>query len=915
LNGKQPLGARHSRTGGFPPANGLTGHHYRALVTSGAVETPDVDTPSGAPAPGPRRRHWVRRTLIGLAIVVVVGLVVGGIGSFWLVRHSLPQTSGQISVAGLTGSVEVVRNEYGVPDLYASNPHDLFFAQGYVHAQDRFWEMDVRRHITAGRLSEMFGSSQVDTDEFVRTLGWYRVAQQELRLMSPQTRDALQAYADGVNAYLADHSGAAVSLEYAVLKLTNRHYQIEPWTPVDSLSWLKAMAWDLRTNMEDEVYRSIAAGQVGTARALQLYPPYPYAQHQPIVTSGSVVRGRFVEVGSTSGVSGAAAVPPRTATPDLRGTIRGLRSLDRWLGAYSPGVGSNSWAVNGSRSATGGALLANDPHLSPSLPGIWYQMGLHCPTNLDYVGANPCPYDMTGFTFSGVPGVIIGHNDTIAWGFTNLGPDVSDLYLEKVTSNTYLQDGRQVPLQKRQETIQVAGGDPVTFTVSSTDDGPIISGVDDTQRDVGRVAPVPPSSPPRGDGYAVSLRWTALDPGTTGDAILALDTASNWAQFRAAASRFQVPSQNLLYADDRGNIGYQSPGKIPIRDKGDGVFPAPGWDSAYAWTGYIPFVALPHAFDPPSEFIATANNAVIGPDYPYLLTKDWDYGYRSQRIVDVLGSSDPMTVASMQHLQFDSRNPMAPTLVPHLLRVCRTMTDVAGSDAVVAGCGQLARWDFTQPDTGTMSVPAAFYNEVWRALLADTFDELTGDARPSGADRWMEVVTGLLKRPNDHWWDVTDTSDQVENRDDVLRQAITDGAAALSEEQGSDPAGWSWGRLHTLALNSPTFGESGIAPLEKLFNRGPVETAGGEAEVNATSWTAYEGFTVDQMPSMRMVVDLRNLDESRWVNLTGQSGHVFDPHYWDQTHLWVTGQTLPWPFSREAVDAAKEQTLTLQPSG
>jgi len=297
------------------------------------------------------------------------------------------------------------------------------------------------------------------------------------------------------------------------------------------------------------------------------------------------------------------------------------------------------------------------------------------------------------------------------------------------------------------------------------------------------------------------------------------------------------------------------------------------------------------------------------------LTKDWDYGYRSQRIVDVLGSSDPMTVASMQHLQFDSRNPMAPTLVPHLLRVCRTMTDVAGSDAVVAGCGQLARWDFTQPDTGTMSVPAAFYNEVWRALLADTFDELTGDARPSGADRWMEVVTGLLKRPNDHWWDVTDTSDQVENRDDVLRQAITDGAAALSEEQGSDPAGWSWGRLHTLALNSPTFGESGIAPLEKLFNRGPVETAGGEAEVNATSWTAYEGFTVDQMPSMRMVVDLRNLDESRWVNLTGQSGHVFDPHYWDQTHLWVTGQTLPWPFSREAVDAAKEQTLTLLPSG
>jgi penicillin amidase len=854
----------------------------------------------------------LRRTLAALGVVVgvavLLAVVVSTAGSAWLVHRSFPQTAGTLTVAGLDDSVRVVRNAYGVPDIYATDPHDLFFAQGYVHAQDRFWEMDVRRHITSGRLSEMFGSSQVDTDKFVRTLGWYRTAQQELALMSPQTRDALQAYSDGVNAYLADHSGAAVSLEYAILKLTNRGYHIEPWTPVDSLSWLKAMAWDLRTNVEDEIYRSIAAAQVGRARAMQLYPPYPYAQHQPIVTQGTLQSGRFT---TRSGRQPTAQELGAPATSALRATAHGMTGLDRWLGAYRPGIGSNSWAVNGPRSATGGALLANDPHLEPSLPGIWYQMGLHCVPRGNGPFAS-CPYDVSGFTFSGVPGVIIGHNDHIAWGFTNLGPDVSDLSLEKVTGDTYLQDGRQVPLVTRQETIRVAGGTPVTFTVRSTDDGPIVSDVSDNQRAVGRDAPVPASAPARGDGYAVSMQWTALQPGTTGDAILRIDRAADWHQFRAAARRFQVPSQNMLYADTRGNIGYQAPGKIPIRAKGDGTFPVPGWDSSYRWTGYIPFRALPYAFNPPSHLIATANNAVIGLGYPYLLTKDWDYGYRSQRIVDVLRSSPPMTVDSMQHLQFDSRNPMAPTLVPYLMRVCRTMA-ASATQAAKAGCRQLATWDFTQPDTGAMSAPAAFYNEVWRALLADTFDELSGDARPAGADRWMMVMTRLLARPHDPWWDVAKTSDQTETRDAVLQQAIADGAAALAEEQGSDPAGWSWGRLHTLDLRSPTFGESGIAPLEALFNRGPIETSGGEAEVNATSWTAYAGFQVDQMPSMRMVVDLNHLNGSRWVNLTGQSGHVFDPHYWDQTPLWVTGRTLPWAFTPQAVSAAADQILTLDP--
>jgi penicillin amidase len=878
-----------------------------------ATSLPSADPSAAAPATPRRRRRWLRRTLITVAVVVVVGLVLLTTGSIWEVRRSFPQTSGNLTVAGLDDSVRVVRNASGVPDVYASTSHDLFFAQGYVHAQDRFWEMDVRRHITAGRLSEMFGDSQVDTDKFVRTLGWYDTAKQELAMLSPDTRSALQAYSDGVNAYLRDHSGTAVGLEYGILKLSAPGYTIEPWSPVDSLAWLKAMAWDLRTNMEDETYRALAAGEVGQARTNQLYPPYPYAVHQPITA---------VAPTSTSGRSACTACLPAAVgalAPALRGAASGMQELDRWLGAYRPGIGSNSWAVTGSRSATGQAILANDPHLTPTLPGIWYQMGLHCSPAGQSGGA--CPYNVSGFTFSGLPGVIIGHNDRIAWGFTNLGPDVSDLYLERVddATNTYLQGTRRVRLQTRDETIKVAGGAPVTFTVRSTDDGPLISDVSDTDADVGKTAPVGSGAPPRDDGYGVSLMWTALQPGTTGDAILMLDKAQDWADFRAAAGKFEVPSQNLLYADVNGNIGYQAPGRIPVRSKGDGTWPVPGWDPSYRWVGYLRFRDLPSMYDPPSDYIATANNAVVGPTYPHLLTKDWDYGYRSQRIVDVLTASPPMTLAAMQALQFDNRNPMAPTLVPHLLRLCQDLlrSGTSANAVVASGCDQLKSWDFTQPASGAMSEGAAFYNSVWRALLADTFDELSGDVRASGSDRWMTVVTWLLRHPDNWWWDSHSDAGTsvVETRDDILKQALSDGAAQLADEQGSDPAGWSWGRLHTLELTSPTFGDSGIAPLEMLFNRGPVETSGGEAHVNATSWVAYDGFDVTLGPSMRMVVDLSHLNGSRWVNLTGQSGHVFNSHYWDQTPLWATGQTLPWAFTADAVAAAGDQVLTLNPAG
>ncbi len=856
------------------------------------------------------RTLW--RVLIVVGLVLV--LLLGGVALFAVhtVRASFPQTSGEISVPGLAAPVTVVRDDLGIPDIYADSIPDLFFAQGYVHAQDRFWEMDVRRHITAGRLSEMFGESQVSTDAFLRTLGWRRIAEQELPLLSERSRQILDAYAEGVNAYLADHADDRLSLEYAVLGLQNPDYRPEPWQPADSISWLKALAWDLRSNMDDEVYRAIMSGSAGVAETETLFPPYPFADHRPIVEGGAVVNGVFEqEAVAPASTKGAAASPAVRAA--LLDVSRVSALLEPWLGPTGPGIGSNSWVVSGEKTSTGMPLLANDPHLAPMMPSLWYQSGLHCT-----VPDESCNYDVSGWTMSGLPGVFIGHNDSIAWGFTNLGPDVTDLVLEQVEGDTYLLDGAQVPMVTRSEVIEVAGGDPVTITVRETVDGPVISDVADidTYTTIGAVAPVPaPDSaasrqapPPRGDGYAVALRWTALEPTRTFDAFDVLNTATDWEEFRDAAALLGAPAQNLIYADTEGNIGYQAPGIIPIREGYDGKWPIPGWDSRYQWKGTIPFTALPSVRNPDEGWIVTANQAVIGPDYPFFITDDWSYGARSQRIVDLVeaATADGSTIDAgrMREIQMDSRNELAAFLAPRL-RELPTTDETADAVALFGG------WDFSQP---VDSAAAAYFNAVWRQLVARMFDAAadTELIHASGGDRYWEVVQNIWDSPDDFWWDDKTTAER-ESRDQTLQAALAAAAGELGETLGGDPASWRWGALHTLLLQNQTLGDSGIGPIEAIFNRGPIQTAGGESAVDATGWTPVDGYGVDWVPSMRQVVDLADLDASTWVNLTGASGHAYHANYADQIDAWQTGEQFPWAFSRAAVDAAASDVLTLVP--
>ncbi|GAP46779.1 penicillin acylase family protein [Streptomyces azureus] len=932
---------------------------------------PTDTTASTGQQPGKSGRRKGRKAR--LIVLVLVLALIGGVafGAYWsisTVRASFPQTKGTLTLKGLSGPVEVKRDDYGIPQIYASSDADLFMAQGYVQAQDRFYEMDVRRHMAAGRLSEMFGKSQVDNDEFLRTLGWERVAKQEYDTkLSASTKKYLQAYAEGVNAYLQGKDGKDISLEYAALGFTN-DYKPQKWTPVDSVSWLKAMAWDLRSNMKNEIDRALLTSRLGPKQIAELYPQYPYSRNKAIVQEGQYdeLTGAF-EQGGTSGTGGtgtggtggtAAGTAGSAGTASgTAGTASGTSGLDSQLtglsdalsdlppavGVNGDGIGSNSWVVGGQHTITGKPLLANDPHLSPSLPSVWYQMGLHCRSV-----SSACQYDVSGYTFAGMPGVIIGHNQDIAWGMTNSGVDVTDLYLEKITGDGYLYDGKVKPFERREETIKVAGGSPRKIVVRGTNNGPLLSDRAKELVKVGRKAAVDTAAPDRGDGYGVALRWTALQPGTSMDAVFAMDRAKNWTDFRRAAALFDVPSQNLIYADTENNIGYTLPGRIPKRSRDhDGSVPAPGWDPEYRWTGYIEQDALPYEYDPKRGYIVTANQAVIDPDkYPYTLTKDWGYGTRSQRITDLIQSKikggGKISTDDMRQMQLDNSSEIARLLVPTLLKIDPENKDVREAQKLLEG------WDYTQD---TDSAAAAYFNAVWRNILKLAFGNklpkelrvkgqclwvepvnTTGpadeaekvrecgerdpdQAQPNGGDRWFEVVRKLMDQPDSDWWKTPEvgTRDGAVNRDQLFRRAMVDARWELTAKLGKDIDTWTWGRLHRLFLKNQTLGTEGPGFLQYALNRGPWELSGGEATVNATGWNAAGGYGVVWVPSMRMVVNLGDLDKSRWINLSGASGHAYSAHYVDQTDKWADGELLPWSFSDRAVEDGTTDKLVLKP--
>ena len=542
-------------------------------------------------------------------------------------------------------------------------------------------------------------------------------------------------------------------------------------------------------------------------------------------------------------------------------------------------------------------MLANDTHLGIQMPSIWYENGLHCrPVSDD------CRFEVVGFSFAGVPAVIIGHNGQIAWGVTNLGADVQDLYLERIhpdDAERYEVDGEWRTMETVQEQVRVAGQEPMEFTVRYTHRGPIISDAYARLEDFGDEAGI--DLP---EEYAVSLRWTALEPSTLFRALIGVNLADDWDSFRAALRHWDVPSQNFVYADRDGNFGYQMPGRIPIRGSGNGWLPSPGWDSSYDWQGFIPFDELASLRNPEAGFVVAANNAAVGPSYPYFVERGWNHGYRAARIESLLDGQNRLDIESMAALQGDTFNAMGPVYVPLL-------TDLSFDQPQMDELSHwLGEWDHHNDiDSGR----AALFNAFWHHLVLNTFrDELPDGPLPGGSRAFLLMET-IAQDPDSPWWDDTETSDE-EERDDVLRAAFASAVEELEARLGADRSEWRWGDLHTATFRNQSLGESGVAPIEALFNRGPFPTAGGSDIVNATSWDFSEGYAVTSVPAHRIIVDFADLDESRTIHTTGQSGHAFHPHYIDQADAWrqIDYHQLAWTFERVVNSATAH--LQLQPA-
>jgi penicillin G amidase len=865
------------------------------------------------------------RLVLVLLLLALLGVIVMGAVT---TQRGWPQTTGTITIAGLHRPVTVIRDRAGIIQITATDRHDLFLAQGYVHAQERMWQMEISRRIGAGRLSELFGKSQVDTDTYIRTLGWRAAAARDLAAMSSESAAILQAYADGVNAWITEHNGQ-LSTPFVVAGLLSGSgglggITLEPWTPLDTATWQKVQAWSLGGNVDAEIFRLLSDTKLGgAAKTDELFPAY--REVAPVITPTGLEGSGGAGSPNPPPIPTAAADPGTAFIPSADGyaaalgnlarlgsSVAALAGLDRGDGLVGDhGVGSNNWVVAGDRTISGKPILANDPHLGLGMPSVWIMNGLHCST----VDAG-CPWDVVGVTFPGAPAVVLGHNAHIAWGATNVGPDTQDLFLETVDPSDpaghYLYQGRSVPFDVRTETIKVAGAADVVVNVRSTRHGVVLSDVDK------RLA----------TGPVLALRWTSTaEVDLTLESFFRIDVAATFEEFKAAFDGYNSPSQNFVYADVDGHIGYVLPGLIPMRDgirEGERV--RDGTSGAQEWTGYVPRDALPWQLDPAGGQIVSANNAAVDRAFPYWLGRDWDPGYRAARIINRLAAIPGKIAAEdMRAIEMDTYVGRADRIMPRLEALG---PDTKTDDGLLLWQA-MVNWD---RQCGVDSLGCAAYMTVELALQRAIFDDELGSLAREyvGSTYAWEALIEVLGDSNSIWWkDTTPGAPDGINAATTAGAAIDRTAAELRKAYG-DPANWTWGRLHTVQFKESTLGSSGIAPLEWYFDPGGQPIAGADGAIDNNYYRlsrvypdptdpAYrplgltQVFGVTNGPSYRFTIDMNDLDGARIVITTGQSGNPFDQHYGDLIPLWASGDTLPLPFSAANVASSAAQTLSLSP--
>ena len=836
---------------------------------------------------------WSRRVVIGL---VVLAATVVASGYLWL-RGSLPQVDGERAVYGVAAPVEVVRDRHGIPHILAGSEEDALFALGFVHAQDRLWQMEMNRRIGAGRLAEVLGAPALGTDRLLRVLGLYRRAKASLASLEPAARRRLAAYVNGVNAWLETRDGP-LPPEFLIVG-----FDPEPWTEADTVVWAKVMALDLAREWSRDLMRLRMSEILAPERILDFYTPY----------RGDKPRG--VELPGPSSPAPAGEIPPPDAgaDPAAAGTDRGpppsgvstppARPLTAAAGFALPPAsglpGSNSWAVAGEKSTTGKPLLANDPHLGLTVPSVWYFAHLSWPGR-----------DVVGATFPGMPLVVLGHNGRVAWGFTNTGADTQDLFIEKLdpeNSARYLTPAGYRRFEIHREVIKVKDGEDVVLRVRETRHGPVL---DDAS--AGAAAASPP-------GHVLALGWTALhDDDLTVQAGLGLPEVSDWASFADNLRQFHSPPLNVSYADVEGNIGFLVSGRIPVRPEAEpgpgsgpgpggarpGTTPQPGWDGDHDWSGFIPFDALPRVYNPPGETLVTANHDVTRVDYPHHLTFEWAAGFRAERILERLASRPRHDAESFRSLQQDRVSLFARALLPHLRGV-----DLGPGSSPLA---RRAR-DLLEGWEGDMDPerpePLVFQAWVWEFGRLVTADEL-GPVQRQAWGRKGTFIQRILET-SEAWCDDLAT-ERVETCDEMLARALERAVNRLAGSHGDDPAAWRWGQEHHALAEHRPLASSPLAPLFNLGGPAP----GSIYTVNSFEFRPLDDerpFTSTHGPSLRAIYDLSDLDRSLFIHSTGQSGNVLSPLYDSFEEGWRNGEYVTIPTRRKRFEDGALGRLLLVP--
>ena len=804
-----------------------------------------------------RALRWLFWSLSALVVLAVAGLAAYRF-------EGMPQSDGELTLTGLVAPVRVVRDVHGIPHVFAASERDALFALGLLHAQDRLWQLEMNRRIVGGRLAEILGPAALGTDRFLRTIGVRRNAERIAARLDETTRAGLQAYADGVNAGIGitRREPWKLSPEFLILGV-----RPQDWTVEDTIGWSTMMAWDLSGNHATELLRFALSQRLATGQVAQLLE-----------------------------------TDPPQALPDLVQLYKGLdrAPVAQLLESMPPGnvegIGSNNWVVDGRHSSSGKPLLANDPHLGLNAPALWYFAHLSAP-GLDVIGA----------TLPGLPTVVLGRNQRIAWGFTNTGPDTQDLYLERIDSadaSRYATPDGSASFVVRNETIRVKGEQDVVLRVRETRHGPVIS---DVHADLKRAL-----DDHRLDArYVLAFRWTALSADdTTVRAGLGINKAANWDEFVGALRQFAAPQQNIVFADLDGNIGFIAPGRVPLRKPENdlmGLAPAPGWDARYDWNGFIPFDELPRTYRPADGTLVTANQNILPPGYPYFVSAEFTLPYRHDRIRERLAARERHDVESFQSIQSDVMSKAVVELLPTLRRAN------PASELARVALARINAWD-GQMAAGAPEplIATAWIDRLRRLVFVDEVGEKLFPLLERQRGRSAALVRALTVPDRAKWCDDV-TTPAVESCGAMVDRALEEAVADLRARYGDDLGSWRWGDAHVAVSEHRPFSRQAL--LAKLFE---IRTPSG-GDTNTVNvgrndpWDPKEPFASRWGPSLRAIYDLANLENSRFVHSTGQSGHALSPHYRDMSERWARVEYLPMVTDRAAIEKAAYSTLTLVP--